>query len=578
MLNIKEYLNSAIIKILQDRDYKTTDAIISQSNRPDLSDYQSNVAMPLAKAYKKTPRDIAAEIAPELEKIEGVSTVRIDGPGFININLKQGFLEGIESTKEEPRQASTVVIDYGGPNIAKALHVGHLRPAIIGESIKRIMRHAGDNVIGDVHFGDWGTPIGMLIAQLRIEQPDLEFYRPPFTSSEYDTDIVEISALYKRAAANFKESEVFKEAARIATAELQRGNSGYRALWSIFKKHSVDAVKSIYDDLGVEFDLWLGESDVNDMLPPLFEDLTRRGIAKEDAGAIIVPLPDKGNKERAPFILRKTDGGYTYAATDLATIIQRIKDYNPKTIIYVTDVRQKEHFEQVFEVARTAGFVDDSVSLEHVWFGTINGEDGKALKSRSGETVSLQEIIDLAYKKTKEILPPNHPDFTMEELQKQSNQIAIGALIFQDLKNTRTSDYIFDTEGFTKPEGKTGAYIQYAIARINSVLEKSEDNVGGNPMITHKLERELLLHLYRKPEAIAEAYKRREPSVISEYIYNLAQKFSTFYAELSINNEPDAAIKKSRIKMATLTRETLVEGLGLLNIGAPKRMIKAKNA
>ncbi len=577
-MNIKDYLNNEIIKAFQNKGYTTTDAILSQSNRPDLSDYQSNVAMSLAKQEKKSPLSIAQEVQADIELIKGVDTVSIDGPGFINIKLKNKFLEEFNYLTIPYKEPKTVIVDYGGPNIAKKLHVGHLRPATIGESIKRIMRESGDKVIGDVHFGDWGTPMGMLIAQLRVDQPDLNFFKSPYVACDYDIDIEELSAMYIRAAQNFKTDEVFKEQARIITAELQQGNAGYYALWQVFKRHSVAAVKKIYDTLGVEFDLWLGESDVNDVLPVLFEELTRKQIAIEDDAAIIVPMLNKGNKERAPFILRKSDGGYTYGATDVATIKQRVQDYNPDTIIYITDDRQKEHFEQVFEVAKMSGVVSEKTTLEHIWAGTINGADNKPFKTRDGGNVSLQALIDLSIAKAKENIPEDVFEANPIELTKQIEQVAIGALVFQDLKNNRASNYIFDEDNFTKSEGKTGAYIQYAIARINSILEKSEQISEGRLIISHPLERELLLLLGRYSEALTEAYRRREPSVISDYVYTLAQKFSSFYAELSINNEPEERLKKSRIKLVLLTKEALTKGLYLLNIQAPARMVKGKNA
>ncbi len=576
MFNIKSYINDEIVKVFLQKGYETTDALISQSNRPDLSDYQSNVAMSLAKSYNKSPQMIANEVRDDLEKIEGVNFVSIDGPGFINIKLSNEFIEQLDDKNSPIKESKTIVLDYGGPNIAKALHVGHLRSMVIGESVKKIMRAGGDKVIGDVHFGDWGTPMGMLISQLRIEQPSLEFFAEDFNGSDFDIDVDELSQLYLRAAADFKASEVFKTQARQAVFDLQQGHKGYLALWKIFNDKSVAAVKKICAELGVEFDLWLGESDVNDMLPLLFEDLVRREIAIEDDGAVIIPLPDKGKKERAPMILRKTDGGYTYAATDLATIIKRMKDYNPSSIIYIADGRQQEHFEQVFEVARKGGFVSDDVALEHVWFGTVNGPDGKPFKTRDGGAMSLQNLIDIALEKAAENIPSESDEFSKEELANQARKIAIGALIYQDLKSNRTSNYIFDTDNFTKSEGKTGAYIQYAIARINSLLAKSDTSVGDIVTISHDLERELLLLLARYPEALADAYKRKEPSVMAEYVYVVAQKFSTFYSELRINNESDENIKKSRLKLVVKTKDILKQGLDLLNIESPERMIKAK--
>lgn len=573
-MNIKEFLNTQVLDVIKALGYEVTDALVSRSNRPELSDYQSNAAMPLAKQAHKPPREIATQIATELEKKDFIAKVSVDGPGFINISLTDEFLANVPEVQTNPT-GRTIMIDYGGPNIAKEMHVGHLRSAIIGESIKRIMRASGDKVIGDVHFGDWGTPIGMLIAQLESEQPELAYFHEPYKKADFDISISEISALYRRAAANFKESDDFKEKARVATFELQNKRAGYIALWKLFHDKSVAAVKENYDHLGVDFDLWNGESDVNDILPKLVEDLENKKMAIPSQGALIVPLENKNNHERAPLILKKSDGAYTYAATDLATLIQRMNDYHPDNILYVVDARQREHFDQVFEVARLSGIVSDSTTLEYIPFGTVNGADGKPFKTRAGGVMTLKALIELAVDKARETVPS---DADKSVAENQAHKVALGALKFQDLKNARTSDYIFDTDNFTKSEGKTGAYLQYAVARINSILDKSGVAVGdiesAQIKISHPLERELVLVLRRFPESLQEAYQHREPSIIAEYVYTLAQRFSTLYAELSINGEQDEALKKSRLKIAFLTRETLKRGLDLLGIECPDRMLK----
>ena len=572
-MNIKKYIEQEIIDALQKAGIETKDAFVSQSNRPDLSDYQSNAAMALAKKNQRIPRELAAEIAAYLKEKPFISKISVDGPGFLNLSLSDDFLQTLP-TSTEAVSGRTVVIDYGGPNIAKEMHVGHLRSAVIGESLKRIMRACGDHVIGDVHFGDWGTPIGMLIAQLHRENPTLPYFTEPFAGTDFSMPISEISALYRRAADAFKNEDAFKEEARIATFELQNHRPGYLALWQMFKDKSVAAVKENYDELGVDFDVWLGESDVNDLLAFVLSDLTEKGLTELSEGAMIVRLPEEDGRTRAPLILKKSDGAYTYAATDLATIIARKRDFNPQAILYVVDARQREHFEQVFEVARMARYVDDNVLLEHIAFGTVNGADGKPFKTRAGGVMNLKSLIDLAVDKAFENIPEQ---MNAALAQKQAHQIAIGALKYQDLKNVRTSDYIFDTENFTKSEGRTGAYIQYAIARINSILEKSgqtETAVQGASLhLSHPMERDVLLTLKREPEALEAAYLRREPSVISEYVYELAQKFSTFYGAVSINNEPDEALKLSRLKLICMTRDTLKNNLKLLGIEAPDKMV-----
>lgn len=563
-MNLKDYLSEAIVKTLKQLNYDASNTLVSVSNRPDLSDYQSNIAMPLAKLAKKSPIQIANEIKDFLDKDPNFAKISVDGPGFINVTFSDDRLLNVETSPKQFK--NKVVLDYGGPNIAKEMHVGHLRSAIIGESLKRILKLSGNEVIGDVHFGDWGTPIGMLITQLKQEEPNS--FENNFEN--FDMIISEISALYKRANANFKSSNEFKEAARIATFDLQNGNESYRNLWKILRDKSVEAVKENYDKLGVSFDLWLGESDTNDLLPKIVDDLLERKIAIHSNGAVIVPMPSsKPDEEKAPLILRKSDGAYTYAITDLATIVQRVKDYNPDTILYVVDARQKEHFQQVFTVARLANYVKENVSLEHIAFGTVNGKDGKPFKTREGNVMNLKDLIEFSENKAREGISDLN-----DEIEDQVRKIAIGALKYQDLKNLRTSNYIFDTENFTKSEGKTGAYIQYAIARINSIIEKSSDRDFDKAKlkISHKIEREILLQLNRFSEALEQSYVMREPSVISEYVHVLAQKFSSFYAELPINGENNFDIRLSRLKLCNITKDVLTQGLDLLGIEAPKKM------
>ena len=565
-MHLKDYLNLAIADALKQLNYDHSNTLVSISNRPDLSDYQSNVAMSLAKLAKKSPIKIADEIREFLSKDPAFAKITVDGPGFINITFSDAKL--LEINTDSKQFKKKVVLDYGGPNIAKEMHVGHLRSAIIGESLKRILKLSGNDVVGDVHFGDWGTPIGMLITQLKSENPDS--FENNFEN--FDMTISEISALYKRANANFKSDDEFKESARVATFELQNGNALYRKLWKILRDKSVEAVKENYDKLGVSFDLWLGESDTNELLPKIVDDLLERKIAVHSNGAVIVPMDSQNSKqEKAPLILRKSDGAYTYAITDLATIVQRVENYNPDAILYVVDARQKEHFQQVFTVARRAEYVKDSTSLEHIAFGTVNGKDGKPFKTREGNVMNLKDLIEFSENKAREGLSEIN-----EEFEDQARKIAIGALKFQDLKNLRTSNYIFDTENFTKSEGKTGAYIQYAIARINSVLSKSSDKNFENAKlkISHKIEREILLQVNRFSEFLEQAYATREPSVVSEYVYVLAQKFSIMYAELPINGENNHAVRVSRLKLCKITKEILTRCLDLLGIEAPEKMLR----
>ncbi len=565
-MNLKSYFEEVIINILKKQGHIIKNAMVTCSNRPDLSDYQSNIAMSLAKQLKKSPITIANEITKLLSENKNLSQIRVDGPGFINVRFSNEFLE--KSPSIEKFSNKKIIIDYGGPNIAKEMHVGHLRSAIIGESLKRILKYCGDEVIADVHFGDWGTPIGMLITQLQQEQINL--FSTKDNINHFNMTISEISDLYRRASNNFKTNEQFQEKARIATFELQNGNQTYRTIWKIIHDKSIDAVKEIYDKLDVSFDLWLGESDTNDLLDIIVKELLDKKIAIYSEGAIIVPL----DSSKAPLILRKSDGAYTYAATDLATIKQRETNFKPDAILYVVDARQKEHFEQVFTVARLGKLIRKEVMLEHIAFGTVNGKDGKPFKTREGNVMNLKDLIELSEKKAEENISPN---LNKDDLHKQIHQIAIGSLKFQDLKNVRTSNYIFDTENFTNSEGKTGAYIQYAVARINSILEKSNINEFKEELkITHTLEREILLQLHRFSENLIQCYNTREPSILCEYLYSLAQKFSSLYAELPINKESDINIKCARLKLIEIIREVLVQGLNLLGIESPEKMLKRK--
>lgn len=568
MQNLKHFFASQVLDSLQNMGLVVQDAVVSQSNRPDLSDYQSNVALPLAKKNGLNPRELATKIVEGLKENKNLYTASVDGPGFINFRLSDRMLakEALSSPVFAPT-GRKVVIDYGGPNIAKALHVGHLRSAVIGEAVKRIMRLYGDEVIGDVHFGDWGTPLGMLITEMQLEN----------IPEDKVMTIQDISSLYIRAAASFKQDDDFKEKARNAVSELQSGNPKYRKIWQMFHDVSINDIKKTYDILQVDFDLWNGESDVNDVLPFLFDDLKRKGLAVLDDGAIIIRLPDLNGRSRAPFILRKTDGAYTYAATDLATIVQRVEQFNPSSILYVVDARQKEHFQQVFEVARMAGYVPEGTTLEHLAFGTVNGTDGKPFKTREGGVMSLSGLLDLALSKAREVLPEPSDEVSAEELELQAEQIALGAVKFQDLKSTRISDYVFDTENFTKSEGKTGAYVQYAVVRIKSILSKSKDRgfiASDNIVIHTSSERDLLLSLDQFPEVMDKAYELREPSEIANYAHLLAQKFSTFYADCDILGESDEEVRASRLKILEVTCAMLVRCLSLIGISSPDRMLR----
>ena len=550
------------------------------SDRPDLADYQCNAAMALAKVLRKNPREIANSIRTVMqEKLGTDGTVDVAGGGFINVKLSDQFLissatQVISDARQgcdlcsEPQQ---VMIDFGGPNIAKELHVGHLRPHLIGDSLQRLMRFYGDAVTSDIHMGDWGTPIGMIITQLQYEQPGLDFFDDSVKQhSPFNMDIDELGALYRRSKEHWDSSDEFKDRARLATEVLQSGRlPGYRALWKHLRDVSLDDVKGIYRRLDISFDLWLGESDVNDMLPGMIEDLSSKGLAVTSNGAIIIPADLLGIENSPPLILQKGDGGYTYAATDLATIKDRVENRNANTILYVVDNRQSQHFQQVFAAAKLAGYAGADVTLVHVGHGTINGKDKRPFKTRDGQTIRLKDVLDIAYQKARAEMPEvGEQGATADEIEQISHQIGMGAVKFQECSNARNTDYVFDMDNFTSFDGKTGPYLQYAAVRCKALLKKAEDAKvnAGEITVTNKAERDLLLHLSRFPEAIEAAYSKREPNQIADHGYKLAQLFSGFYTCIPVLNEPDTTVRASRLQYVNAVYQQMSLCFSLLGI------------
>ena len=586
MPSLKDLLDGTLRSIFDEAGYDPRYAEAVVSARPDLADYQCNAAMPLGKAMGKNPREVGEVIAEKLKAVDGLEKVELAGPGFINISFSDDYLaQAANALVDDARHGHLpkkkkrkTVVDYGGPNIAKEMHVGHLRAAIIGESVKRIHRFGGDEAVGDVHFGDWGTPMGMLIAQLKEENPNLPYFNAMPDNAypkEPPMDIEELGALYRRAAARFKEDDTAKEAARVATFELQQGNSGYMALWQHFKEVSVQAVKRNYDRMGIHFELWLGESDVHDRLAPMVDDLKARGIAVESDGALVVPLDDgTSNKPQPPLILQKSDGGYTYAATDLATIQQRVQELEADTILYVVDKRQSQHFEQVFKVAHMAGIAPEGLDMQHVGFGTINGKDGKPFKTRDGGVMRLEDLLESANQKARENLPDVTPN-NIDEVDKLAEQISVAAIKYQDMKGNRESDYVFDTDAFARFEGKTGPYLQYATARTNALLRRAEaEHADLAPVhITTPEERDLALALLRFPEAVDRAYEKNEPSELSLHAFELGQKFSRFYNECPIMAEQDPTLRGSRLTLTKLVGDQQRLCTQMLGIETPERML-----
>ncbi len=577
MRTLEKKLNEKLTEIFENLNLDTDAAYVKRSDRPDLSDFQCNGALALAKTMKCPPRQIAESILQKLQNDPDIESVSVDGPGFLNIKLKNDFISktlnemacdenlGCEKV-ESPKK---IVMDFGGPNVAKALHVGHLRSAVIGESLRRIMCFLGHNVISDVHFGDWGTPMGMILSQILEEDGDF---------SKVDTyNIDDISAIYKRANARCKEDEKSAEKARLITSELQNGNAEYQKAWKRLREVSVEAVKENYDELSAHFDLWLGESDAHPVCQQVVDIAQKEGLSEVDDGATIIRLP-QANKPMPPVILVKSDGGFGYQLTDIATIKMRYDDLKADQIIYVVDKRQSLHFEQVFQVAEMLKLAPNTI-LKHVGFGTVNGADGKPFKTRDGGVMNLKDLISLSKEKVRLSMPkPGEVEgYGEPEIEKLIFEVAMAAIKFQDLKSNVGSGYIFDLEDFAKFEGKTGPYIQYAVARINSILRKAALNgiEDGEIIIHADDERSLALKIADFENTVIRAAEIYEPSIIADYVYNLAQIFSSFYNTCPILSEPDHALLVSRLRLARLTRDVLKCSLYLLGIEAPEKMLKS---
>ena len=560
---------------------------VQVSDRPDLAQFQCNGALAAAKLAKANPRAVAERIRARLAESGMFAEAAIAGPGFINLRLKDELLEArLQALAAQPEQAAaesgtskTVVLDFGGPNVAKPMHVGHLRSAIIGDCLQHLFRADGWKVISDVHLGDWGLQMGQLISELAIRYPDLPWFDPADRSPYPDESPVtmdDLERIYPEAAAACKSDPARLEAARQATVELQAGRPGYRALWHHFLKVSAEGLDREYGSLGVRFDEWKGESDADPLIPEILDDLKTRGLARMDEGALIVDVAEPSDtSEVPPIILMKSDGAVNYAATDLATIVQRVRDYNPDLILYVVDQRQHLHFLQVFRAAIKAGLAGHA-KLEHVGYGTVNGADGKPFKTRAGGVMKLYDLISMATDEAKKRLAEaglasDYPDAERSQIAKA---VGIAAIKFADLSNNRVSNYVFDLERFTKFEGKTGPYLQYAAVRIKSILRKARDEGHGSapPVIRSEEERALALQMLTMPEALESAEGKRAPNLICDFVFRLAQNFSRFYTEHHILSETDAALRSARLGLCELTLAETERLLGILGITVPERM------
>lgn len=588
MKKIIDLISAQMQQAFEEAGYDKELGKVSLSNRPDLCEYQCNGAMAGAKKYKKAPIMIANEVAEKLTDSEVFAEVGAVAPGFLNLKLKESFvtdyLKGMEADKkfgvEEVKQPKKIVIDYGGPNVAKPLHVGHLRSAIIGESIKRINRFAGHEVIGDIHLGDWGLQMGLIITELRKRQPDLIYFdeafdgeypkEPPFTISE-------LEEIYPTASKKSKEDESYKAEAMEATFKLQSGVRGYRALWEHILAVSVTDLKKNYENLNVDFDLWKGESSVHDLIPKMVDYMKDGGYARISEGALVVDVKeDTDTKEIPPCMILKSDGASLYNTTDLATIMERMREIQPDEIIYVVDKRQELYFEQVFRCARKTKLVKPETELKFLGFGTMNGKDGKPFKTREGGVMRLENLIkeinDEMYKKITE-----NRTVEEEEARKTAQIVALSAVKYGDLSNQASKDYIFDIERFISFEGDTGPYILYTIVRIKSILNKYKEQNGTLEGLNlqdavSESEKALMLEIAKFNAMVEAAVEETAPHKVCAYIYDLANAFNRFYHETKILMEEDKQKQKGWIALLILTRDILETCIDMLGFSAPERM------
>jgi len=600
MTDLKTSLSEAVAAAFAAEGVDAALARVVASDRPDLADFQSNGALAAAKALKANPRELAARVAERLAADPRLLSVEVAGPGFINLKLSDAALSqrAAEVAGDEALAGASlntpsrkVVIDYAGPNVAKPMHVGHLRSSIIGESLKRLFRFRGDTVWGDAHFGDWGFQMGLLITACGDENLADAFMADgdgPYPA-ESPVTLEDLERLYPQAAARAKEDPAFRDRARKATAELQNGRPGYRALWAHFVAVSRTALKREFGALDVTFDLWNGESDADPLMPEMLAHLKEAGLLVEDDGAQVVHVARPGETRKKkladgsvieapsppPLLVVSSEGSAMYGTTDLATILDRKKSIAPDLILYVVDERQAEHFEQVFRAAYLAGYAPEK-SLEHLGFGTMNGADGKPFKTRAGGVLKLHDLITMATDKARERLKEARlgDDLPEAEFEDIARKVAVAALKFADLSNNRTTSYVFDLDRFMSFEGKTGPYLLYQAVRVKSLLRKAADQgVEIAPIVVAEpAERDLALTLDAFDAATADAYDKRSPNLIAEHAYRLAQSFSKFYAACPILVAPDDATKGSRLALAAASLHQLETALDLLGIETPERM------
>lgn len=583
MERILDYISDKMGLAFEKAGYEASYGKVTVSNRPDLCEYQCNGALAAAKAYHCAPIQIAQKVVEGLDA-QDFSLAEAVMPGFINLRLSGSFLAGyLEQMRTAPDfgveksgTGKTVVVDYGGANVAKPLHIGHLRPAIIGESLKRLHTFMGYNAIGDVHLGDWGLQMGLIIAELQDRQPDLPYFDPDFTG-EYPAKapftLTELEEIYPAASARKKTDAEFAERAHAATYALQQGNRGYRAIWQHIMRISLADLHRVYDSLDVHFEKWLGESDADPYIPAMVADLKAKGLAVPSEGAWVIPVAEPGDKkEIPPVILVKSDGSSIYATTDLATMVQRMQDWDPDKILYVTDKRQNLHFEQIFRAARKAGIVKPETELEHVGHGTMNGADGKPFKTRDGGVLRLEQLVkemtDFVRAKVVEnkIVDEN-------EVENTTHIIALAALKYGDLSNQPTKDYNFDLERFAAFEGNTGPYILYTIVRVKSILAKygAWEHLPIQAPANDSA-KDLMLSVTRLAPTLESALRTASPNLICAYIYELAGCVNKFYHETRILGEEDKEKQAGYIALIGLAKDILETCISILGFEAPEKM------
>lgn len=585
MLSIIETLNEIFMKSFEEKGYDRELGRVVVSNRPDLCQFQVNGAMGGAKIYKKAPLMIANDVVSAVKENDVIKDITVVNPGFININVKDEFLGqylflmmnekdfGFES-KEAPK---TVVIDYGGPNIAKPLHVGHLRSAVIGEALKRLNRFYGNNVISDAHLGDWGLQMGLIIHELKQRQPELCYFDDKY-EGEYPEvapfELNDLEEIYPFASKKSKEDEVYLEEARTATQELQDGRVGYRKLLGHIVRVSLEDLKRNYARLDVDFDYWYGESDAHPYIPDMVEMMKKGGFAYLSDGALVVDVKEESDTAPIPpCIILKSNGSAIYETTDLATLVQRKQDFNPDRVVYVVDKRQELHFERVFRCAKKTGIVDENCQLSFIGFGTVNGPDGKPFKTRSGGTMKLSTLLDTVESK---VSIKDSEKMTESEVEALSKVIALAAIKYGDLQNPSESNYLFDIDKFASFEGNTGPYILYTMVRIKSILAKlgREFLMDSSPFVdfAYESERELALSLVRFSHVIKETVKKDLPSMLCQYIYEVSNKFNAFYHDKKILAESDEKVLRSNVGLISLTLNVLDKCINLLGFSAPEKM------